>query len=140
MFRAFRELSEGVRGMVIALDGLTRSQAEDLELRKASGDIEERVSALELSRALWEADVEAEFKKAESSRQAAMNAESRTRTMKRSYEKYADPFLEDEPEEVIANRGVLPQQYVENGEAEGVPPVHMGVEDKKQTLMRAKFL
>jgi hypothetical protein len=140
MFRAFRELSEGVRGMVAALEGLQRSQAEDLELRRSSGDMEDRLSALETSRAMWEAEVEADFLKAESSRQAAMNAESRTRTMKRSYEKYADPFDEDEPEEVVTNRGILPQQYAENGEEEGVPPVHMGLEDPKQALMRAKFL
>jgi len=140
MFRAFRELSEGVRGMVVALDRLQHSQAEDLELRRSSGDMEDRLSALETSRAMWEAEVEADFLKAESSRQAAMNAESRTRTMKRSYEKYADPFDEDEPEELRPNRGVLPQPYVDNGQEEGVQPVRMGVEDKKQTLMRAKFL
>ena len=126
--------------MVAALEGLQRSQAEDLELRRSSGDMEDRLSALETSRAMWEAEVEADFLKAESSRQAAMNAESRTRTMKRSYEKYADPFLEDEPEEVVTNRGIIPQQYADNGEAEGVPPVHMGLEDPKQALMRAKFL
>ena len=140
MFRAFRELSEGVKGMAAALEALHAAQAEDLELRRASGDMEDRLSALETSRAMWEAEVEADFLKAESSRQAAMNAESRTRTMKRSYEKYADPFDEDVEETVTANRGVIPQPYVENGEAEGVPPVHMGVEDPKQALMRAKFL
>ena len=140
MFRVFRELSEGVRGMVVALDGLQRSQAEDIELRRSSGDMEDRLSALETSRAMWEAEVEAEFMKAESSRQAAANAESRTRTMKRAYERNADPFLDDEPEEVVANRGVIPEQYVDNGEAEGVPPVHMVMEDAKQALMRAKFL
>jgi hypothetical protein len=140
MFRAFRDLSEGVRGMVVALDRLQRSQAEDLELRRSSGDVEDRLSALETSRAMWEAEVEAEFMKAESSRQAAANAESRTRTMKRAYERNADPFLEDEPDEVVTNRGVLPQQYADNGEEEGVPPVHMDVEDPKQALMRAKFL
>jgi len=126
--------------MVAALEGLQRSQAEDLELRRASGDMEDRLSTLETSRAMWEAEVEADFLKAESSRQAAMNAESRTRTMKRSYEKYADPFLEDEQEEVAPNRGIIPQQYADNGEEEGVPPVHMGLEDPKQALMRAKFL
>jgi hypothetical protein len=140
MFQAFRELSEGVRGMVAALESLQAAQAEDIELRRSSGDMEERVSALELSRALWEADVEAEFKKAESSRQAAMNAESRTRTMKRSYEKYADPFDEDSEETVVANRDVIPKQYVQNGEEEGMQPVHMGVESPKQAILRAKFL
>jgi len=140
MFRAFRELSEGVRGMVAALEGVQRLKADELELRRASGDMEDRLSALETSRAMWEAEIEAEFMKAESSRQAAANAESRTRTMKRSYEKYADPFDDDEPEEVVTNRGIIPQQYADNGEEEGMSPVHMGVEDPKQALMRAKFL
>ena len=126
--------------MVTALEGLQRSQAEDLELRRSSGDVEDRLSALETSRAMWEAEVEADFLKAESSRQAAANAESRTRTMKRSYEKYADPFDEVSEETVVPNRDVIPQQYVQNGEEEGVPPVYMGVEDPKQALMRAKFL
>ena len=69
MFKTFRDLSEAVRGVIVALDRLHRTQEEDLDLRRSSGDTEERLSALELSRALWEADVEAEFKKAESSRQ-----------------------------------------------------------------------
>ena len=140
MFQVFRDLSEAVRGMVTALEGVQSLKAEDLELRRASGDMEDRLSALETSRAMWEAEIEAEFMKAESSRQAAANAESRTRTMKRSYEKYADPFADDEPEEVAPNRGIVPQQYADNGEEEGVPPVHMGLEDPKQALMRAKFL
>jgi len=140
MFKTFRDLSEAVRGLVVALDHLQRSQAEDIALRRESGDMEERLHALETSRAMWEAEVEGEWMKAESSRQAAANAESRTRTMKKSYEKYADPFDEDEPEEIRPNRGILPQPYVENGEEEGVPAVHMGLEDQKQALIRAKFL
>jgi len=102
--------------------------------------MEERLHALETSRAMWEAEVEAEFLKAESSRQAAANAESRTRTMKKAYERNADPFDEDEPEEQRPNRGIIPQPYVDNGEAEAVPAVHMGLEDSKQALIRAKFL
>ena len=140
MFKTFRDLTEGVRGLVVALDHLQRSQAEDIALRRESGDMEERLHALETSRAMWEAEVEGEWMKAESSRQAAANAESRTRTMKKSYEKYADPFDEDEPEEIRQNRGIIPQPYVDNGEAEGVPAMHMGVEDPKQALIRAKFL
>jgi len=140
MFSTFRDLSEAVRGLVVALDHIQRSQAEDIALRRESGDMEERLSALETSRAMWEAEVEAEWMKAESSRQAAANAESRTRTMKKSYEKYADPFDEDEQEEQRPDRGIIPQPYVENGEAEAVPAVHMGLEDPKQALMRAKFL
>ena len=140
MFKAFRAVSEAIRGVTVALDRLQRTQAEELELRRDAGNLEERLGALESSRSLWEAEVEAEFLKAESSRQAAANAESRTRTMKKSYEKYADPFDEDEPPEVHQNRGVLPEFHAPNGEAEGMQPVHMDVEDPKQILMRAKFL
>lgn len=140
MFKAFRAVSEAIRGVTVALDRLQRTQAEELELRRDAGNLEERLGALESSRSLWEAEVEAEFLKAESSRQAAANAESRTRTMKKSYEKYADPFLEDEPPEVPQNRGVLPQFDAQNGEAEGMQPVRMDLEDPKQILMRAKFL
>jgi len=140
MFKAFRAVSEAIRGVTVALDRLQRTQAEELELRRDAGNLEERLGALETSRSLWEAEVEAEFLKAESSRQAAANAESRTRTMKKSYEKYADPFDEDEPTQVPANRGILPEFDAPNGPAEGMQPVRVDVEDAKQVLMRAKFL
>ena len=140
MFKAFRAVSEAIKGVTVALDRLQRTQAEELELRRDAGNLEERLGALESSRAMWEAEVEAEFLKAESSRQAAANAESRTRTMKRAYERNADPFDDDEQTQVPANRGILPEFHAPNGEAEEVQPVHMGVEDAKQALMRAKFL
>ena len=140
MFKAFRAVSEAIRGVTVALDRLQRTQAEELELRRDAGNLEERLGALELSRSLWEAEVEAEYLKAESSRQAAANAESRTRTMKRAHERDNPALFEDEPEEVPQNRGVLPAFDVTNGEAEGMQPVRMDVEDPKQILMRAKFL
>ena len=140
MFKAFRAVSEAIRGVTVALDRLQRTQAEQLELQRDAGNMEERLGALESSRAMWEAEVEAEFLKAESSRQAAANAESRTRTMKRAYERNNPALFEDEPEEVPQNRGVLPEFHAPNGPEEGLQPVHMGVEDAKQALMRAKFL
>lgn len=140
MFKAFRAVSEAIRGVTVALDRLQRTQAEQLELQRDAGNMEERLGALESSRAIWEAEVQGEFLKAESSRQAAANAESRTRTMKRAYERNADPFDDDEQTQVPANRGVLPEFHAENGPAEGMQPVRMDVEDPKQALMRAKFL
>jgi len=75
--------------------------------------------------------------KADSTLKAANNAESRTRTMKKSYEKLLDPFDADSEEVEAADfRGYAPVS-----EEEGVQPVRVGVEtNNKAQAMRAKFL
>ena len=87
MFKTFRGLTEALRGVIVALDRLQRTNAEELELRRVSGDMEQRLAELEGSRAIWEAEIQADWLKAEGSRQASMNAEARTRTMKKYIEK-----------------------------------------------------
>ena len=140
MFQAFRTLSEAVRGLVIALNRLERTNAEELELRRAAGDMEERLATLEGSRAIWEAEIQADFLKAEGSRQAAMNAESRTRTMKKYIEKNSDPFDLDSDQTSAPVENVVPLPNVNSSEAEGMYSLPMGVEEQKQQVIRAKFL
>lgn len=58
----------------------------------------DRLDELEQSRSIFEAEMMALVMKAEGQYQAANNAESRTRTMKKSYEKLIDPFEIDSEE------------------------------------------
>jgi len=129
MRNAFRRLLEAVDRLSAALREVAASYRE-------MGPAAERLEALELAHYKWEADVEATLQKAEGKLQAASNAEARTRTMKRAYEKFADPFdpdFEEEPEAVRAD-DVAP------GPEEGLPPVRLDVAPNDKTrAMNAKF-
>lgn len=96
----------------------------------------ERLNELERTRTLWEADVEALLQKADGKRHAAENAEARTRTMKKSYERFLDP-LDPDSDEIEAE---LPKGYAPASKEEAVQPVHMGLEDGPKTnAVRSKF-
>ena len=140
MFKTFRGLTEALRGVIVALDRLQRTTAEELELRRVSGDMEQRLAELEGSRAIWEAEIQADWLKAEGSRQASMNAEARTRTMKKYIEKNSDPFDLDSDQTSTPVQDVVPLANVNSSEAEGMYSVPMGLEDQKQQVLRAKFL
>jgi len=97
---------------------------------------EARLEALERSRAVWEAELEALVLKAESTLKSANNAESRARTMKRHNEKHADPF-DDDGEEV---ERAVPEGYAPAVPEEELQPLHMGVAtDDKARAMMLKF-
>ena len=140
MFKTFRGLTEALRGVIVALDRLQRTNAEELELRRVSGDMEQRLAELEGSRAIWEAEIQADWLKAEGCRQASMNAEARTRTMKKYIEKNSDPFDLDSDQTSTPVQDVVPLANVNSSEAEGMYSVPMGLEDQKQQVLRAKFL
>jgi len=129
MFGAIRGLSEAIR----MLSGHVR---ELINAQRETGPAEERLEALERSRVLWEAEVEALVLKAESSFRSASNAESRARTMERHVEKQLGPFAEEseeEPESVPAGDGA-------GGEEEWVQPLPVAVEaDPKARARRLKF-
>jgi len=97
----------------------------------------QQLEGLLLSRAKWEAEMEAQVLKADSALKSALNAESRSRTMMKHAEKLADPLdLEgEEGEEAIR------PDYAARSEEEGVQPVRLDVApNHRENALRYKFL
>lgn len=122
------------------LQELTGILAELLEVQKETGPALERLEELELSRAKWEAEMEAFILKADSSYRAASNAESRARTMVKRYEKENfDLGDADGDEEEARPRDTHSRNDVAGGEEEGMYPMHVGMETAKSAALRAKW-
>ena len=104
MFRTFRRLLAALEGLKAELRGVCVELSELCATQKALGPAIERLDILDRQRHQFEAMCEGLLLKAEGKLHAANNAEARERSMKKSYEKLADPFAEDglEPEEVTA--------------------------------------
>jgi len=132
-----RSLPGQIEGLARALKSVSEALAALIELQRQNGPSDERLQKLELSRAQWEAELEAMLLKAESTYKAANASESRSRTMLRHAEKIADPFAE-EGDEVEAP--------VPNGDAPRIPedrlqPVPVGVApSNKASAQRAKWM
>jgi len=110
------------------------------ELHRQTGPAEARLEELERTRAHWEAEMEARILKADSTLKSAANAESRARSLKRSYEKLADPFDVDGEDHLPEERQEFPEGNVEAGETHGVLPLHVDLETNNKTrALRAKF-
>ena len=136
-FRRLPGVIDELGGSILAVAKLLQAL---IELQAQKGSSDERLEELERSRAHWEAQMEAIMLKADSTLKSASNAESRSRTMMKHAEKLADPFDiegEEEPE------GITPRD-APGGEAEGVQPVPLGLEEPqgltfKQIALRAKY-
>jgi len=127
---AIHDLAFGVAQCAVRLETLIKLQDEN-------GPSDERLEALERSRARWEAEMEAQLLKADSTLKSASNAESRSRTMLRHAEKHADPFAE-EGEEVEAPVLGLDDPRIEE---ERLLPVPMDLaSNNKAHALRAKWL
>lgn len=125
-----------IKAMVGELHGINLRLKELIELQRLAGPADERLEALELSRAMWEAEIEGILLKADGHQKAARSAESRTRTMKKHYEDETYPFG-DESEEV---QTPVRDSYDPPVQADGLLPMHVDVaEDYKTTALRAKF-
>jgi len=107
-----------------------------IDVLRATGPAIERLEELERTRAMWEAEMEALVLKADSTLKASSNAESRSRTMLRHADKLADPFADDSDEVEALD----PPRHVENGEAEEVQVLSVGLErNSKAHALRAKW-
>lgn len=119
------------------LRSLPEPASEDHSLR-------ERLEALELKRATWEAEIEALVLKAKGQYDSARNAEERTKTMKKAYETDSEEgALEGEAEILEAYRklGIVP---VDNGAASEESEMRevrqiVGRVSGKAVAQRAKF-
>jgi len=137
IFRTFRALTEANEKLSMSTLALHRSVLEVAEAQRESGPSEARLDELERRQAMWQVEMEALVAKAEGTLQAALNAESRTRTMKKHYEKLADP-LDIEGEEVDET---VPGLDAARSEAERLQALRLDVApaDKKNALKRYKF-
>ena len=137
VLKDFRRAADALERLAAGQTHFVRAQEDTRIGETRLRELEKLVTDLDLERGRWEADVEATLLKAEGKLQAANNAEARTRTMKKAYEKFVDPF-DPEGEEIEA--AVLPDD-AERGEEEGVPALRLDVaENNKAQALRAKWL
>jgi len=133
IFQTVRDLTGAIQSLANALvDGDDGPRAAVLG---------ERLDSLELSRSLWEANMEALVLKATGKFQASRNAEERAKKMR----DFDEDLFDDEPEdrveaEIQRPGGFLPDAYVQASEEAGVHGVPVGMEaDGKAFALRAKF-
>jgi len=124
------------RALVLELQRLNGHLGALRELHSARAPSEDRLTALEQGRSLFEADMLGLLAKADGKLKAANNAESRERTMRKHHEELAGPFDPEGDEE----RPTVPDGYAPGVEEEGVQPVYMDVAPtNKERALMAKF-
>jgi len=126
VFRNFRRIA----------DALERLASTATEMRENAPALE-RLDALELSRAQFEADIEGVLMKADSKLKAAANAEARERHQRGKRDQ--DEF---NAVDGVGEEGAPPAPFgdAEAREAERVPPMYLGVAPtRKEIALRAKF-
>jgi len=141
MFSTIRRLLEAAERCASGLARIATQLGPTLEARTSVASLELRIQELELAQATWEASMEAELLKAESTYKSAQNSESRARTMKRNYAKIADELDPDRLEELaLEGRRRLQDHDAEVGEEEGVQPVPLDLETNgKAAATRMKW-
>jgi len=136
---SFRRIADGIQ----ELNDTIRIALTLLDSMHDNRPALDRLEELERSRALFEVEMESVLMKAEGKLHAASNAEARTRTMKKSYEKLLDPFDADSEEgrETIREGTEILQGYAEPSEADRLQPVRLELApNNKAHAMRAKWL
>lgn len=125
--------------LVVAVQALVAVLGDLLQVHRDAGPAIDRVTALELSRHAFEAELQGVLLKADGKLKAANNAEARERQLKKSYERDADPFAEPGTDGTEAGDPVLPI-HVAAGEAEGMSALRLGVApDRKAAALSAKW-
>ena len=136
IFQPFRALIDAIDKHTRSLEAQYRILAVILEAQREKGPAEARLEEIERNQAMWEVNMQALVAKAEGTYQAANNAEARTRSMKKHYEKLADPFDIESPEGEEAVR----QDDAARGEAERLQALRLDVApNHKATALRYKF-
>ncbi len=142
MFRIFREILVALQALTQAVLEVSITLMTQAQERPQGEDLTERLVALELSRAKWEAEMEAQAQRAETRFKGARAAEERSRKM-RVPDEAADegppdgvPSLtEDEWAELQ-----LLRHDAEAGGAEEVPDLHQAVApSSRQKTLAAKW-
>jgi len=141
MFQTLKDLSGTLGALVIELQAVRTTLSANLATIAGDEPLRERVEALELSRATWEAEVDGVAMKAMSTLKAARSAEERTRSMLGKVDEADDGDSDGEAEILRALEAYrLSQGDVDHGEGEGVPSVRGNVEvDPKEAALMLKF-
>jgi len=130
MFRSSRKLLEALYGINTTLEALAVAVHEARGVQPLEGPLIDRLEALELSRAVWEAEMDGIFLKSQNQYKAAAASEARARTKAKNDE---DLFEEGPPErtapvEAPPQSGV-PERDASNGLEEGLHVLRMGMDD-----------
>lgn len=142
MFGNIRRLPGIIEELVDAIGTVSLLLGRYLhELSEESG-FRDRLQELELSRAKWEAEIEAALVKVESRYKAASSSEARERALRRSNAGTDNGDLASEEDVLDAYRsmGWVPRGDAETGEDEGVPAVPEDVEQVDRTAQKAAAL
>lgn len=135
MFKSIKAASASIQGLTDGVAGLCKLLETHLERTAASGSLADRLDALELSRATWEAEVEAELTRADTRFKSARNAEERARALGKKHETDADLFGDQGEAEPPA----VPGGNVEISEAQGMQPLHLGMEEVSPKTHRLRY-
>ena len=141
MFMHFRRHLAAAKGTEKALREIADVLHEVSGRVADRAELVDRIEELELSRAKWEAEIEGLLMKADSTLKASNNAEARTRTMKKSYESFADELDPDREAEIEQEVGRhFPIGDVAPSGAEQLPALHVDVaQNAKAAAVRMKF-
>jgi hypothetical protein len=136
MFQPFRALVVAVERLTLCIEGVFRVLEVLAETQRKQGPAEARLEELERGRSMWEVEMEALVAKAEGTYKAVNNAEARTRSMKKHYEKLADPFDIESPE----GEGPVRESDALPSEAERLHALRLDVApNHRQKALRLKF-
>lgn len=139
MFKALRGLSDAIDQLARVGRGLCELLSALLEASTDKGNLQSRVTELERSRERWEATVEADAIRSDSTFKAARGAEERTRTMRRHLEALSGSEDGEADEALRAVRELL-ETDGDAGAEVSVPEVPPDVAlDPKALALRAKF-
>jgi len=141
MFRTLRLLPETLQSLTNALNRVAGLIQENTQHLQDGGGLADRMDALDLGRAKWEAELEALVIKAQGQYRSAANAEERARTMKkRSDAGSSEGDLASEEEVLLAYRalGLVPEGNGEVSTLEELPALPPGVVARRLAL-RAKY-
>ena len=132
IFRWFRRLVEAIEQLCSVVEGLATAQEQ-------AGRALDRVEALELSRAQFEAEVQGLLLEAKGKLKASLNSEARERQIKKHNESLTDPLSDDGEEAAEGGHAVLPLD-AEGSEAERVQALRLDVaRDPKAAAIAAKW-
>ncbi len=129
-----------IKDLTSAIQSLTNALVDGDDGPRAAA-LGERLDGLELSRAKWEAEMEALVMKAKGKFQASRNSEEREKTMRRFDEDLFDDGNENRvATEEAGQGGVLPDSDVQAGAEAGMYGMPVGLETSgKEIALRAKF-
>jgi len=136
----FRALSATIQRLSDELNCVGNVLSDMRAAQQELGPARERLEALELSRARFEAEMNGLLLQAEGKFKAANNAEARERQLKKSYERETDPLATESPEREETHGALVLSDDAEARERDRLQAMRLVVEPTNKTLaQRAKF-